>query len=86
MIKEKPQIDPMPQPPVISKRNYEAEQYLLWLASDVQNIQTLGTNLFRGGMIIDSSELSKMKDALNKAFDEVEDDIKNLKDFLNNTN
>lgn len=72
--------------PNIPTINYEAIEYLGWFNSDVQNVQSLGNGIFRGGMSIGSPQILEMKTALNKALDEVTDDVNQLRVFLNNIN
>jgi hypothetical protein len=62
--------------------NYSAEQYLSWFMSDVQNIQLWAGTLFRGGFDNTDPKIIKLKQAALDSIKEVEDDILNLKNYL----
>lgn len=62
--------------------NYPAEQYLSWFMSDVQNVQSWGGGLFKGGFDNTDPRMMNLKQAAENALKEVETDIAKLKEFL----
>ena len=62
--------------------NYPALEYLGWFISDTQNVQNRAGAIFRGGFDKTDPKLANLKQAAEKALDEVEDDVTKLRAFL----
>ena len=66
----------------VIQENYAAMEYLSWFMSDAQNVQNWAGAIFRGGFDKSDPRFSNLKDAANKALNEIEDDITKMKEFL----
>ena len=66
--------------------NYPAQEYLAWFMSDAQNVQNWAGSIFRGGFDKSDPRFPSLKDAANKALNEIEDDIKKLRECLDRYN
>jgi hypothetical protein len=62
--------------------NYPAIEYISWFNSDTNNVQTLCTNIFKGGFYTTDPNYYLLLDAANKSIQETEDDIAKIKGFL----
>ena len=66
--------------------NYPALEYLAWFMSDTNNVNNWAGTIFRGGFDKTDPKLVSLKEAAEKAINEIEDDIKKLRDFLTKYN
>jgi len=62
--------------------NYPAQQYLSWFMNDAQNTHARAGALFAGGFDNTDPRMMSLKQAALDVIKEVEDDITNLKKFL----
>lgn len=88
--KTKLQDDPTPAPPeppipepVIKPINYKAVEYLGWFMSDAQNLRNWSSQLFASDVDLNSQKVMEAKAAALSALAEVEDDVANIKNYLN---
>jgi len=64
--------------------NYLALEHLAWFMSDTNNANNWAGTIFRGGFDKTDPKLISLKEAAEKALNEIEDDIAKLKEYLAN--
>jgi len=66
----------------ILEPNYDAIEKITWLNTDCQNLMNYTGQIFRGGMDSANPNFTLILAAANKAMTELNEDITNIKNYL----